>query len=116
MPLLDATVFVDLMRRDAARRAAASAALSRLITPARPATTSRFTVSELLLGILRSADPVVQERKVEAVLAGVEIREFNDDAMRIYPKIAANQLRIGRPVGTMDMLIASVAITTACNS
>jgi tRNA(fMet)-specific endonuclease VapC len=113
VPFLDTTVLIDLMRtRDKGRHGAVVAALARLTTPVERPATSRFSVAEVLTGVARCDDPAGQLKKVEAVLAGMPIREFDDVAMRIYPTIAARQFRLGRPVGVMDMLIASVALAS----
>lgn len=111
MPLLDTNVFVDLMRgKYPARQRAAGAAITRLLTPDDPPATTRFTVAELLLGVERADHPDVQRRKTTAVLAQVELLEFDEPAMLVYPRIAAAILKIGKPTETMDLLIAAVAV------
>jgi predicted nucleic acid-binding protein len=111
VPFLDTTVLIDLMRtRNPSRRAAALDAMARLTTPTNLLTTSRFNVAECLVGVARSADPANEQRKLDANLVGVSVREFDDDAMRAYVRIAKRQAGLGRPVGVMDMFIASVAV------
>jgi predicted nucleic acid-binding protein len=111
VPLLDTNVFVDLMRgRDPGRQRSAANAVSRLVTPDEGPATTRFTISELLLGVERADHPDVQRKKTSAVLQGVEILEFDEAAMLVYPLIAAELMRLGKPTETMDLLIATVAI------
>jgi tRNA(fMet)-specific endonuclease VapC len=113
VPFLDTTVLIDLMRtRDKVRHAQVTELLSRLESAEDPRTISRFTIAELLIGVERCDDPDVQRRKVERVLTGIAVREFDEDAMQMYPKIAAHIFNIGKPIGVMDMLIASVAIVS----
>jgi tRNA(fMet)-specific endonuclease VapC len=113
VPLLDTTVFVDLMRtRSPEKYQPALDALARFTTAEDPVSTTRFTIAELLVGVERCDDPANQQSRVNTVLAGVLIREFGEDAMNIYAKVDANQRKIGRPIGVMDMLIASVALAS----
>lgn len=52
-----------------------------------------------------------ERARVDAVLLGVQVTEFDDAAMHVYPAIAEHLLRAGTPIGVMDMLIASVALS-----
>lgn len=86
--------------------------MARLTTPTDLPSTSRFNVAECLVGVARSANPEVEQRKLDANLGGVSVREFDEDAMRAYVQIAKRQADLGKPVGVMDMLIASVAVAS----
>jgi tRNA(fMet)-specific endonuclease VapC len=111
VPFLDTNVLVDVMRRrNPARQKAALNAIARWTMPDDPPATSRFTVAELLVGAERSADPDGHRRKIDQVLMGIGLLEFDERAMLTYPKITKHLLDIGRPIGVIDTLIAAVAL------
>ena len=112
MACLDTTFFVDLSRRSASsRRACARRKLAGLVETGESLATTRFNVAELYVGVFRVRDAVREEKAVRAVLDGIEILEFTDDAARLFGRITAHQQTAGRPGGDMDVLIAAVALT-----
>ncbi len=113
MPFLDTNVFIDLRgRARGIRQSAAREAVARLTTSESPIVTSRFNVAELLVGVELSNDPVNERRKVDEVLENVLVVDFDEAAALRYAKFAAHLRRLGRTVGTMDLLIATVAAGT----
>ncbi len=112
MACLDTTFLIDLGRRGASsRRARARRKLARLVEEDERLATTRFNVAELYVGVFRVRDSVREEKAVRAVLDGLEILEFTEAAARIFGRITAQQQKVGRPGGDMDVLIAAVALT-----
>jgi predicted nucleic acid-binding protein len=113
VPFLDTTVFIDMRRKASdARKRAVDEALLRLSAPGSPAVTCRFNVAELLVGVELSKDPIRERQKVDESLDNVTVLDFDEDAAHRYAKFAAHLRRLGRPVGALDLLVASVAVGT----
>jgi predicted nucleic acid-binding protein len=111
VPFLDTTVLVDLTGRSkGAHQAAARAVVRDHVSPTDLAATSRLNFAEMLFGVELAADPITERRKLDDVLQDVAILDFDDSAALRYAKIAAQLRRLGRSPGTMDMLVASVAL------
>lgn len=111
MACLDTSVLLDLCGRGGkARRQRAAQFLRDLIRQHEPLTTTRFNVAELYVGVARSTDAKREHAKVQRVLEGLEILEFDDVAARLFGQLTAHLQVLGRPAGDMDVLIASVAL------
>lgn len=111
MPFLDSTVFVDLMGRSkGAHQAAARNVVRDHVSPTDLAVTSRLNFAEMLLGIELATDPIAERRKLDEVLEDVAILDFDDAGALRYAKIASQLRRLGRSPGTMDLLVAAVAL------
>lgn len=65
--------------------------------------------AELLLGCLKSKDPVKERGKVDLVIAPFACLPFGGDAVEHYASIRAELERLGRPIGPNDLLIAATA-------
>ena len=111
MAVLDTTVLIDLMR-GGVRGERAADAVRRSHSDGERAVTTRFNVAELYVGVERSQTPSVEGRRVERVLEGLPILEFDERAARVFGRPAAHAASRGQPVGDMDALIASVAIVS----
>ncbi|HRQ73401.1 MAG TPA: type II toxin-antitoxin system VapC family toxin [Phycisphaerales bacterium] len=109
MVVLDTTVLIDLMREGTRSERAADAVRRVFESGERPATT-RFNVAELYVGVERSRSPTTESGRVERVLEGLDILEFDERAARVFGRLAAHTGLRGRPAGDMGLLIASVAI------
>jgi len=112
MAVLDTTILVDLMRKrqsPAARRAAE--VLRELLADGDTLMTTRFNTAELYVGTEMSQDPTGEAARVDAALAPLRILDFDDAAARVYGRLEASLRSAGRPVGDMDALIASVALS-----
>ena len=72
--------------------------------------TTRFTVAELYTGVWKARNRRKEEQRVRLVLAGLGILDFDERAAWKFGSITAAIQRMGRPVGTMDALIAATAI------
>lgn len=110
MILLDTNVISELARKEPH---ASVAAWARAAPAARFCTTT-ISEAELLLGVAllpvgRRRDEVAQTiaRVMRSVISG-RVLPFDRAAAQVYPVIAANRRRIGRPVGTFDLQIAAI--------
>lgn len=111
MPCLDTTVFVDLSGRSGRRLQARAATVIRDHRVADQShTTTRFNLAELLQGVEGAVDPVAERRRIDDLLADVDLLEFEEVATLRFAKIANYLRKLGRPKESLDLLIASVAI------
>ena len=111
MALLDTTVLIDLGRRAGNREhRRARAAVQRLLEGGEMLFTSRINEAELRVGPETSGDRQKELERVERVLSGIMILEFNAEAALRYAVIKAAMFKRGRPAGDCDTLIASVAL------
>jgi len=109
--LLDTTVLIDLGRRSqepAHQRA--RTVVQRLLGAGEMLFTSRINEAEFRIGPEMSSERPRELERVERVLAGIVILEFNAEAALRYAVIKAAMFKRGRPVGDCDALIASVAL------
>jgi tRNA(fMet)-specific endonuclease VapC len=72
--------------------------------------TSRINEAEFRIGPEMSSERGKELERVERVLAGILILEFNADAALRYAIVKATMFKRGRPIGDCDALIASVAL------
>jgi len=111
MPCVDTTVLVDLGGRGGPElKTRADAYLLAARRNQEVLTTTRFCVAELYLGVERSRHKDIEEVRVQNVLKGLPVLDFDESAARMYASIMADLLRAGTPIGDMDVLIASVAM------
>jgi len=110
--LLDTTVLIDLGRRSQIpTHQRARAAVQRLLAGGEMLFTSRINEAEFRIGPEMSVERQKELERVERILAGIVILEFNAEAAQRYAVIKAALFKRGRPVGDCDALIASVALT-----
>lgn len=111
MALLDTTVLIDLGRRPhVPAHQNARAAVQRLLSSGEMLFTSRINEAEFRIGPEMSDQRRRELERVERVLAGIVILDFNAEAALRYAVIKATMLKRGRPIGDCDALIASVAL------
>ena len=111
MALLDTTVLIDLARRpQSPSHQFARAEMQRLHIVGEMLFTSRINEAEFRVGPEVVEDRARELENVERVLAGISILEFNAESARRYAVIKSRMLKIGRPIGDCDFLIASVAL------
>jgi tRNA(fMet)-specific endonuclease VapC len=75
---------------------------------------SSVTVAELQYGVQKSA---AREKNASALgdfLLPLEVAPFDTESALAYGKIRAELERRGKPIGSMDMLIAAQAIAQDC--
>lgn len=107
---LDTTVLLDLMApKSRPRHRQAREVLAAQLAAGAEVVTTRFNVAELYVGVARSADARKEAAKVDAVLEGTPVLEFDDLAARLFGSITAHLAKYGKPAGDMDVLIAATA-------
>ena len=70
---------------------------------------SAITLPELVLGVLRSSNPLRNRQALMAVLAGVDVVFFDNSAASEFAIIKDALLRAGMPIEDMDILIGAHA-------
>ena len=111
MPVLDTTVLVDLMRPRAAdyhRRALAFVDAAR--GDGKVICTTRINVAELFVGVELADDRAEELDRVRLVLDEMTILELDQRAAQRFGYVSARLQREGRPIGDLDVLIASIAL------
>lgn len=71
---------------------------------------SSITAGELAFGVAKSGSPK-NRRALEMFLAPLEVAPFGGDSMWAYGGLRATLERKGRPIGSLDTLIAAHALT-----
>lgn len=72
---------------------------------------SSISVAELEFGISKSSKFEESESALYKFLSGYNIIDFDLSAARCYGKMRADLQKRGTPIGTMDMLIGSIALS-----
>ena len=75
---------------------------------------SSVSVAELEYGVKKSAAPELNARVLESFLLPLEIVPFDTMAAQAYGVIRTDLERRGQIIGSLDMLIAAVAISKKC--
>ncbi len=70
---------------------------------------SVVTYAELVHGVEKSAAVEKNRVALSALLANIEILDFDTDAANCYGKIRADLEKKGMPIGSLDMMIAGHA-------
>ena len=71
---------------------------------------SSITVSELWYGVKKSKKQKVNEAALTSFLQPFEIINFDEDSAKVYGSIRTKLESDGKPIGSMDLLIASIAL------
>ena len=109
--LLDTTALVDLGRRpESSEHRRVRAMLLQLLWGGERFCTSRINEAEFRVGPEMSDQRQRELKRVERVLAGVIILEFEAQASQVYAVIKAATFKKGRPIGDCDAMIAAVAL------
>ncbi len=72
---------------------------------------SAITLSELEYGVAKSSRPDQNREALIEFLTPMEILSFDERAAQFYGEIRAHLEKKGKPIGAMDLLIASHAIS-----
>ena len=108
---MDTTFLLDLAGRGGhARGDRAGALLKTLSDAGDDLVTTRLNVAELWVGVERSNDSAAERARVDTLLTDIEILELDATAARIFGVLVARLMALGRPIGDMDALIASIAL------
>ncbi|MBF0292749.1 MAG: type II toxin-antitoxin system VapC family toxin [Nitrospinae bacterium] len=104
--MLDTDTCISLIRKSPA------SVLKKLtsLTPG-DAGISVITLAELEYGVAKSSKQNINSEALSEFCAPLEIAEFGDKAARFYGKVRATLERDGTPIGSMDMMIGSHALS-----
>ena len=107
MVCMDTSFLVDLLRgkQDAILK------LEKIESDAERITTTPISASELFQGAYNSKNSEAEVDKVRELLKRVELLEFTVHACEKYGKLANELKSLGRKIGDLDTLIASVALS-----
>lgn len=75
---------------------------------------SSVTLAELEFGVAKSSRPLENGNALAAFIAPLEVLHFDEAAAACYGTVRADLERRGRPIGSLDMLIAAHAISHGC--
>lgn len=109
MPTLDTSALLDLMGKSGNRRRLAIADLvNHFLAQGKNVSTTRICVAELRVGIHRAKDPQAEAKVVDALLKKLRIIELTPSAAELFAVFKARLMRLGRPIGNLDLLIAAM--------
>ena len=107
--LLDTNICIYLIKRKPQK------VLDRLrATKISEVAISSVTLAELEYGVAKSSRPQENGDALAAFIAPLEILHFDETAATCYGTLRANLERQGRPIGSLDMLIAAHALSLGC--
>ena len=72
---------------------------------------SSITMAELEYGCDRSADPAKNRLALTEFLSPFTLLSFDESAACVYGKVRTGLEKVGTPIGSMDLLIASHAVS-----
>ena len=75
---------------------------------------SSITLSELLYGVAKSSKPEQNQIALTQFIAPLDIVSYDDEAAQYYGELRAHLEKQGRPIGSLDMLIAAHALSIDC--
>ena len=75
---------------------------------------SSIMLSELEYGVIKSSKPEQNHLALAQFLAPMEILPYGDGAAQHYGKLRVYLEKQGTPIGSLDMLIATHALSTGC--
>lgn len=107
MVCLDTSFIIALMRRD--ERALTK--LEEYISSDTRLTTTPITACELFKGAYKSTRREKELQKVKTTLSFIEMLDFSIEASERYGKLMASEGLHGAPIGDLDAMIASLALT-----
>ena len=75
---------------------------------------SSITLSELMYGVSKSSKPEQNQLALMQFMAPLEILPYSDDAAQYYGDLRVHLEKHGTLIGSLDILIAAHALSTAC--
>lgn len=72
---------------------------------------SSMTLAELMFGVAKSHYPEKNRRALERFISPMDVAAFDESSAERYGTLRAELERSGRPIGSMDMLIAAHALS-----
>jgi tRNA(fMet)-specific endonuclease VapC len=73
---------------------------------------SSVTLSELRYGVAKSTQQEKNTKALDEFITPLEVVSFDEEAARVYGDIRATLEKTGKPIGSMDMLIAAHAVSS----
>jgi len=107
MPCLDTDFIVALLRR----RTEAEGRLEQYASRGQSVSTTTITACELYRGAYRSRDREKEVAKVSSILRSINSLTLTDESCMIFGRLSSHPELTGRPVGDLDLLIASIVLT-----
>ena len=107
MVCLDTSFIIALLRRD--ERALAK--LEEYTASQTRLTTTPITACELFKGAYKSTKREKELQKVKKALSFLEVLNFSIEASERYGRLMASEGLQGAPIGDLDAMIASIALT-----
>jgi len=107
MVCLDTSFIVALIRRDPK----AEKRLENYVASEVKLSTTPIAVCELFKGAYRSKRRDIEVRKIKEILAHLEVLSFSTEACERYGKLMNDLQLTGTPIGDLDAMIASIALT-----
>jgi predicted nucleic acid-binding protein len=107
MVCLDTSFIIALMRRDER----AQAKLEEYTASETRLTTTPITACELFKGAYKSTKRERELQKVKMTLGFLEVLNFSVEASERYGRLMASEGLHGGPIGDLDAMIASIALT-----
>ncbi len=71
---------------------------------------SVITVAELRYGVQKSAHGAQNKLALDQFLLPLQVVQFTREAAQVYGEVRAHLLKLGTPIGPLDMLIAAHAL------
>ena len=75
---------------------------------------SSITLSELVYGAVKSSNPDQNQLALAQFAAPLEILSYGDEAAQYYGYLRLYLEKKGKPIGSLDMLIAAHALSIDC--
>jgi len=75
---------------------------------------SSITLSELLYGVSKSSKPEQNQFALTQFIAPLDILSYDDEAAQFYGELRVHLEKQGRPIGSLDVLIAAHALSASC--
>ena len=75
---------------------------------------SSITLSELFYGVSKSSKPEQNQIALTQFIAPLDILSYDDEAAQYYGELRVHLEKQGRPIGSLDMLIAAHALSATC--
>lgn len=110
MTLADTTFFVDLMNPGRDRHEASLARAQSIEEAGRPLYMSALTRFELFTGSERYVEPARERRRIQELLDRYPTLPLTPPAADRAGKIHGSLADEGRPIGTVDALVAATAL------
>lgn len=107
MVCVDTTFLIALVRREPE----AEARLQSYQQEEERITTTPICACELFAGAYRSRKKVLEIKKVRGLLSRMELLEFSVRACERFGKIREQLEAAGTPIGDLDVMIGSIALT-----